>query len=115
MSFKSINPYNQEVLNEFPALSDREIAAKISLAETAFENWKKTRYSQRRERLMRLGELLEERADAYAQTITLEMGKTLAEAKGEVLKCTTLCEFYAREGEAFLQPESVPTEMYKSY
>ena len=115
MSFKSINPYNQEVLNEFPALSDREIAAKIALSETAFASWRRTSFAQRRERLLRLRELLVERADGYAKTITSEMGKTLAEAQGEVLKCTTLCDFYAREGEAFLQPEQIPTEMHKSY
>ena len=115
MSFKSINPYNQEVLNEFPALSDREIAAKIAIAETSFKSWRRTSYAQRRERLMRLSELLEERADEYAKTITLEMGKTLGEARAEVLKCTSLCDFYGREGEAYLLPEQIPTEMHKSY
>ena len=115
MAFKSINPYNQEVLAEFPALADSEIAAKLALAESAYAHWRKSDFTHRRDLFLTLGNLLTERVDRYARTISLEMGKTLKEAQAEINKCALLCDFYARQGEAFLQPEVIPTESYKSY
>lgn len=115
MAFTSINPYNQEVLAEFPALTDTAIQEKLSIAESAYASWKKTSFSYRRDLFLRMAKVLREKNETYGQTITLEMGKTLGEAKGEVEKCAWLCEFYAEQAEALLQPEWVETEAKKSF
>jgi succinate-semialdehyde dehydrogenase/glutarate-semialdehyde dehydrogenase/succinate-semialdehyde dehydrogenase len=58
--------------------------------------------------LLRLADLLEKRADDYARLITLEMGKPLAEAVGEVKKAAFGARHFAGEGEAYIKPEAIP-------
>ena len=57
---------------------------------------------------MRLADLLEQRVDEYARLITLEMGKPLTEAKGEVKKAAFGARHFAEEGAAYLQTEPIP-------
>jgi succinate-semialdehyde dehydrogenase/glutarate-semialdehyde dehydrogenase/succinate-semialdehyde dehydrogenase len=52
--------------------------------------------------------LLEKRVDEYARLITLEMGKPLAEAKGEVKKAAFGARHFAEQGPAYIQPEPIP-------
>ncbi len=54
------------------------------------------------------GSILRMRADEFAALITLEMGKPLAEARSEVIKCGTVCDYYAKHGRAFLAEERPP-------
>ena len=115
MAFKSINPYNQEVLAEYPALSDKEIDQKLTLAKEAYRIWRKTPNSYRRTRFEALANLLIEKKEELAKLITLEMGKTLGEAVGEIEKCAWLCEFYAAHAETYLRPEQVETDAQKSF
>ncbi len=115
MSFKSINPYNQEVLEEFSAESDREIAAKLDKASAAYRDWRKTDLQRRSDLFIRLGELLSSGRDRYARTMSLEMGKSIREARGEIEKCAWACKYYAEEGPGFLEPEDKPSDATYSY
>jgi len=115
MSFKSINPYNLEVLEEFPAESDREIASKLDNASTAYRDWRKSDLQRRSDLFIRLSELLTSGRDRYARTMSLEMGKSIREARGEIEKCAWLCKYYAEEGPRFLTPEDKPSDATHSY
>jgi len=115
MSFKSINPYTEEVLGEFPVQQDKELLSKISLAEKAFTHWKDTHISQRAELFRTLGRHLLAHRDSFARTITMEMGKPIEQAKAEVEKCAWLCDYYAESGEEFLLPEEMPSDAIRSY
>lgn len=55
--------------------------------------------------LNRLAELLEERLDTLSLMITQEMGKPIAQSRGEVQKCALLCRYYAKNGANFLATE----------
>ena len=58
--------------------------------------------------LLRLADLLEGRAEEYARLITLEMGKPITEARGEVKKAASGARHFAQEGAAYIRPEAIP-------
>ncbi|MGG6124963.1 aldehyde dehydrogenase family protein, partial [Pantoea allii] len=60
--------------------------------------------------LRQLGHQLREREPELTRMITLEMGKPVAQARAEILKCANLCDWYAEFGPAMLEdkPSQVP-------
>ena len=79
-----INPATQEVLAEVQLSDAAEVAAAVEAAHSAFYEWRRTPPEDRIQPLFKLKMLLEEHIDELARTITLENGKTFAEAKGEM-------------------------------
>ena len=82
--FDVTNPATGEVLTQVPLSPADEVHQAATAAETAFDTWRRTPPVQRVQYLFKLKTLLEENLDDIAQTITLECGKTLAEATGEM-------------------------------
>ncbi|HYC85033.1 MAG TPA: aldehyde dehydrogenase family protein, partial [Chryseosolibacter sp.] len=112
--FKSINPFDQRVLREYPGDDAPAIADKISRAAASYRSWKREPFGRRAERLHRAGQLLRSDKDRLALLIAQEMGKVVAEASAEVEKCANACDFYAQHGEQFLKDQPVSTEAAKS-
>jgi succinate-semialdehyde dehydrogenase/glutarate-semialdehyde dehydrogenase len=115
MYFKSIYPYTLEVKAEYEVMSDETINSCLSLAKKTFQEWRITSFYERRRLMLKVAELLITKRDNLAYTITIEMGKTLKEAKAEVEKCATCCHYYAENAERFLQNEDMPSDAAKSY
>jgi len=115
MTFKSINPYTNEVIEEYPTLNASELEAKLQLSEKAYSSWKETSFSERAALFQKVAKILRDNKEQYAQTITLEMGKAITEAKGEVEKCAWVCEYYAENAEEFLQDEYISSDAQKSF
>ena len=113
--FKSIFPYNQQVIAEYPVMDDKAIDAILSKAEIGFKHWSATRFDYRADVLNKVAAILRRDKDSLAQLITNEMGKVIAEAKAEVEKCAWVCEYYAQQAEAFLQDELIEAGYYKSF
>jgi len=107
--FSSINPYNGEKLAEYPIMSRLELDKKISLSQKAFKSWKNTSFQERSILLKKAGQILKEKHEIFAQLITSEMGKTIAEARAEVLKSVTVCDYYAEKAEILLAPQILET------
>ena len=64
MSIRSINPYNQSVLNEFEEYSNSKLEYAMDLAQNTFDHWKSTSFTER-SRLMHIcADLLEERIES---------------------------------------------------
>lgn len=112
--FKSVNPYNQTVIEEFPADTPEAVNKKIQLASNAFKSWRKESFSDRAAKMKRATTVLRQNKDEYAKMISLEMGKILAEAKAEVEKCANGCDYFAENAEQFLKDDIIPTEATKS-
>ncbi len=112
---KSVNPFTEEVVNEFHLMSPTEVTSLAAKARQAFERWKTTPVEERAAALKRLAGVLRAEKRNYATLITQEMGKPIKEAMAEVEKCAWLADFYSEKGPAMLQPEMVQTEAKKSY
>ena len=108
MSFESRNPTTGELLETYPEHSAHEVEQRLQSAWDGWKTWSRTPLVERTAFLIRLADLLEQRVDEYARLITLEMGKPLLEAKGEVKKAAFGARHFAEEGAAYLKTEPVP-------
>lgn len=96
--FKDINPATQEIIGEFPASGPDDVDAAVAAAKKAFVSWRKMPAPKRGEILYKAGKLLIERKEELARTITLEMGKVLTEARGDVQEAIDTAFYCAGEG-----------------
>lgn len=79
-----VNPATAELLAQVPLSPAAEVDRAAQAAAKAFQIWRRTPAPQRIQYLFRLKVLMEEAFEELARTITLECGKTLDEAKGEM-------------------------------
>ena len=112
---RSINPASEEVLAEFDPWTAAEVDAALDAAVHAQRGWRARSVQERADVLRSVAALLRDRSERYAQLITLEMGKPITEALGEVEKCAIGAEHYAEHGPRYLAPEAVATESLDSY
>nr|WP_082708969.1 NAD-dependent succinate-semialdehyde dehydrogenase [Marinobacterium profundum] len=92
-----INPADGKLIANVPDLGVASARAAIDAANVAFTSWKHTTARARAELLRRWHDLIVEHADQLARLLTLEQGKPLREAKGEVLSAASFFEWYAEE------------------
>jgi succinate-semialdehyde dehydrogenase/glutarate-semialdehyde dehydrogenase len=115
MSIQSINPYNNQILEEFEVFSGSKIDKSIETGDRIFEEWKNTSFAQRSELMNKAAGVLEKNKESLARTITLEMGKLKSEAVAEIEKCAWVSRYYAENAHDFLKDESLPVEEAESY
>src|SRR6266852_1178433 len=114
-TFDVINPATEKALASYPILTAPQVRAKVEAAREAFRSWSKLDPKERAAYLLRFAEVLRKHKAAYAETMTLEMGKVIREAIAEVEKCAWAAEYFAENGPGFLQPEIVTTDAMRSY
>ncbi|HEX6715046.1 MAG TPA: NAD-dependent succinate-semialdehyde dehydrogenase [Thermoleophilaceae bacterium] len=107
MTLTAINPANGAELGRFEEPSEQQIAAAIERAHSAFLEWRERPLAERAELLRALAATLRANKDDLAREATLEMGKILREAEGEVEKSAVFCEYYADNAERLLSPEVI--------
>ncbi|WP_308992735.1 NAD-dependent succinate-semialdehyde dehydrogenase [Mariniflexile litorale] len=112
---KSINPVTGDSIAVYNRMSTQEAITKIETAHAAFKTWKTTTYAERAKLLNKLADVFEKNKEDYAQLATLEMGKTIDQARKEVEKCAWICKHYADNGAELLKDVLVATEASKSY
>ncbi|HWQ27018.1 MAG TPA: NAD-dependent succinate-semialdehyde dehydrogenase [Chlorobaculum sp.] len=101
----TINPATGEQIAEYPVMLAGDIDMLLRKAEGDFRRWRHTGMSERRVFMKKAAELLRSQQDDHARLISLEMGKPLSQAVGEVNKCAWVCDYFADHAEEFLQPE----------
>jgi succinate-semialdehyde dehydrogenase/glutarate-semialdehyde dehydrogenase len=84
MACQSINPYNGKLLKTFKELTEPQLEKAIKTAAACFENWRHTPFAERAAVAAKAAAILRERVDEFARPMTLEMGKRIDEARGEV-------------------------------
>ena len=91
------NPATQEIIGRVPKFTKDETKKVIENANNAFQTWKNTTAKERSVILKKWGDLIVENVEDLAKIMTIEQGKPVAEAKGEILMGASYIEFYAEE------------------
>lgn len=109
MKIESINPYTEEVNWSYDLLSFGECKAQIEKSRTVFLTWSSLSIEERAKFFTKVGEVLRQNTNSYAEIITKEMGKPITQSRAEIQKCTWLCDYYAEKAPEFLNDEVVDT------
>lgn len=86
------DPATNNLVTRVPQATDEELKAAVDSAEKAFHSWKQTSVLARQQIMFRYTALIRENWDRLAASITLEQGKTFADAKGDVLRGLQVAE-----------------------
>jgi len=106
----SINPATGEQMGHYPFESESVLQSALARAAAGFRVWRGKPVAQRSQLLIALAQALRDNGEKMATMITLEMGKPIAQARGEIEKCAQLCEWYAEHGPAMLSAEPTLVE-----
>ena len=105
------NPANtDEVVGVFPLSSEEDVNAAVSAAKEAHKTWRLMPAPKRAEILFRAAELLVKRKEEFSRDMTREMGKVLAETRGDVQEAIDITYYMAGEGRR-LFGQTTPSEL----
>lgn len=112
---ENLNPADtRDVVGLFPASTAEDVDAAVNAAVEAFPKWKATPAPKRAEILYKLGQILIERKERFAQDMTREMGKVLKETRGDVQEAIDMTFYTAGEGRrlhGYTTPSELPDKM----
>ena len=104
MAYQSVNPFDGKTLKTFEELTDAQLETKLAAAASCYTAWKQKSYAERAVIIAKAGKLMHAHVDDFAQLVTLEMGKRISEARGEVNYSADILAYYAKNSERFLAP-----------
>ncbi len=105
-----VNPADQSVLGHVPMLTRAQIESAVAAAYRAFESWRWTPVNRRAAALECWHELVLRHRDDLAAILSLEQGKPLAEARGEVAYAASFIDWFAHEAKR-LAGRNIPTHI----
>jgi succinate-semialdehyde dehydrogenase/glutarate-semialdehyde dehydrogenase len=106
-AYQSVNPSNGKTLKTFEKLTNAQLETAIATAATCFEIWRHKTFAERAIVAVRAAAILRERVEELARPVTIEMGKLIEQARGEVLLSAEIIEYYAWNAEGFLAPQAL--------
>jgi aldehyde dehydrogenase (NAD+) len=114
-TFLNLNPADHsDVVGEFPASGAADVDLAVAAAKKAFAPWRLVPAPKRAEILYRTGQLLQDRKEDYARAMTREMGKVLAETRGDVQEAIDEAFYVAGEGRR-LFGKTTPSELQNKF
>ena len=102
-----LNPANESVLAFLPHATEKDLDDALESAQKGFKIWRDTPVQKRASILNKTADLIEERTNQISRIITLEQGKPLREAKGEILRTIETFRWNAELGIDNLEKRSV--------
>ncbi len=111
----STNPATGEVVAEYDEHADAEVRALVAEAHDRQVEWRRTGFAHRAEILRTAADLLEQRAGALGELMTAEMGKPIADGRGEAEKCAWVCRYYAGHAQDHLADLPLVADRARSY
>ncbi|MEM0128741.1 MAG: aldehyde dehydrogenase family protein [Thermoplasmata archaeon] len=112
--FETRNPATGEPIGSFVKATPEDVRSAIAAAEKAFPSWKATPAPHRGEILLRAARYLREHKEEIGRIVTREMGKVIAEGRGDVQEAIDFVEYMAGEGRR-LAGETVPSELRSKF
>ncbi|MDO4222557.1 MAG: NAD-dependent succinate-semialdehyde dehydrogenase [Acinetobacter sp.] len=92
------NPFNQQHIGDVPSLTHDDVCQAVQAAEHAQHAWQKLTAKQRANYLHAWADLIDQHQDDLARIMTIEQGKPLHEARGEIAYANSFVRWFAEEG-----------------
>jgi succinate-semialdehyde dehydrogenase / glutarate-semialdehyde dehydrogenase len=105
MKYQVVNPATGQVEQEYPTATDAEIAEILDRAGRGYPAWRRTPMAERADIVRRVAQIYQDRSAELGAIITREMGKTTAEAQGELEFTVGIYRYYADHGPDLLKDE----------
>lgn len=102
MAIQTINPTTNKVVKSFDEMTQAAVENAVAMAAISYDEWKKTDYQTRAKLLYNVAGLLRAKKKELAEIITLEMGKLLIHAEGEIKLSAEIFDYYAKNAETLL-------------
>lgn len=116
MPYQTINPYTNKVVRTYNNISDAELETALEKSHALYEKWKNENHlEERKTQLHRAADLLRKDEEKYAEIMTRDMGKIIAESRGEVELSADIADYYADHADQFMAPVPVPVSSGKAY
>ena len=115
MAIQTVDPNTNELLKSFEEMSVFQVDEAISGAVSAFTEWRKTSYEQRADLLHKVAILMRDQKQYLAKLITMEMGKLISQAEGEVTLSADILDYYADNGAKFLADKPLAPEFGQAF
>ena len=113
-TFQTINPANEDLVAEIAQAELTDVDAAVAAAKGAFNSWRLTPAPIRGEILFKIGDILKQRKEELSQLLTRDMGKVIAEARGDVQEAIDMAYFMGGEGRRLLG-YTAPVEMMNKF
>jgi succinate-semialdehyde dehydrogenase / glutarate-semialdehyde dehydrogenase len=107
VKIEGFNPATGEKIYAYEEASDAEVQRILSKAREVFQEWKQTSFEERGILFKKAATLLREQQGPLAELMATEMGKPVAQGRGEIDKCAKGCEFFAEHAKGYLKAEEV--------
>jgi succinate-semialdehyde dehydrogenase / glutarate-semialdehyde dehydrogenase len=115
MPIQTINPATNKLVKSFEEMTAQAEDAAVAQASEAYISWKKTSYQQRASILHKVAALMRKKKESLSKLITLEMGKLIAQAEGEIDLSAAIFDYYANNGENFLADKQLTPQYGKAF
>jgi len=112
--FQTINPATEELVADIAQAELSDVDAAVNAAKEAFKAWRLVPAPLRGEMLFKVGDLLKQKKEELAQLLTRDMGKVIAEARGDVQEAIDMAYFMGGEGRRLLG-YTAPVEMTNKF
>lgn len=109
-TFQTINPANEELVADVAQAEIPNVDAAVQAAAEAFKTWRLVPAPLRGEMLYKVGDILKQKKEELARLLTRDMGKVIAEARGDVQEAIDMAYFMGGEGRRLLG-YTAPVEM----
>src|SRR5512141_2448241 len=113
-TFQTINPANEELVADIAQADIADVDAAVQAASEAFKTWRLMPAPLRGELLFKVGDILKQKKEELAQLLTRDMGKVIAEARGDVQEAIDMAYFMGGEGRRLLG-YTAPVEMMNKF
>ncbi|WP_367108747.1 NAD-dependent succinate-semialdehyde dehydrogenase [uncultured Psychrobacter sp.] len=105
--YQVTNPATGEVEATYPTANEQDIQQAITKADDAYQDWRNVSLSERSALLHKIADIYIERQDELAEMIAIEMGKPVAQGKGELGLVAEIYRYYADNAEQLLAPNQI--------
>jgi aldehyde dehydrogenase (NAD+) len=113
-TFQTINPANEELVADIAQAELSDVDEAVDAAKGAFNSWRLTPAPIRGEMLFKIGDILKQKKEELSQLLTRDMGKVIAEARGDVQEAIDMAYFMGGEGRRLLG-YTAPVEMMNKF